>query len=156
MPRRTRPPKRPLQPDPRYQNRAVQRFINAIMRDGKKSLAQRIVYGALEIMEERSSATGVETFEAALQNVTPQLEVKPRRVGGATYQVPMEIRGDRRNSLAIRWLIRASRNRPGKTMVERLANELMDAANFRGEAVKRKDDNHRMAEANKAFAHYRW
>ncbi len=126
------------------------------MRDGKKSLAQQIVYDALELVGERSEESGVDTFEAALRNVTPQLEVKPRRVGGATYQVPLEIRGDRRNSLAIRWVIRAARNRPGRTMVERLANELTDAANFQGEAVKRKDDNHRMAEANKAFAHYRW
>lgn len=156
MSRRSRPPKRRMQPDPRFNNRAVQRFINAIMRDGKKSLAQQIVYDALDIVDERTEAGAVDTFESALRNVTPQLEVKPRRVGGATYQVPLEIRGDRRNSLAIRWLVRAARNRPGKTMVERLANELTDAANFRGEAVKRRDDIHRMAEANKAFAHYRW
>ena len=156
MSRRSRPPKRRMQPDPRFNNRAVQRFINAIMRDGKKSLAQQIVYDALDIVDERTEAGAVDTFESALRNVTPQLEVKPRRVGGATYQVPLEIRGDRRNSLAIRWLVRAARNRPGKTMVERLANELTDAANFQGAAVKRKDDIHRMAEANKAFAHYRW
>ena len=126
------------------------------MLGGKKSLAQRIVYDALEILEERIGAPGVETFETALRNVTPQLEVRPRRVGGATYQVPIEIRGERRNSLAIRWVIRAARVRPGKTMVQRLADELLDASNFQGAAAKRKDDNHRMAEANKAFAHYRW
>ncbi len=156
MSRRSRAPKRRMQPDPRFNNRAVQRFINAIMRDGKKSLAQQIVYDALDIVDERTEAGAVDTFESALRNVTPQLEVKPRRVGGATYQVPVEIRGDHRNSLAIRWLVRAARNRPGKTMVERLANELTDAANFQGEAVRRKDDIHRMAEANKAFVHYRW
>lgn len=156
MPRRTRPPRRSIQPDPKFNNRTVQRFINAVMLGGKKSLAQRIVYDALDVLEERTGAPGVETFETALRNVTPQLEVRPRRVGGATYQVPIEIRGERRNSLAIRWVIRAARVRPGKTMVQRLADELLDASNFQGAASKRKDDNHRMAEANKAFAHYRW
>lgn len=126
------------------------------MHDGKKSVAQNIVYKALDLVESRTGANPLDTFETALRNATPQLEVRPRRVGGATYQIPMEIRGDRRHSLAIRWVVRAARNRSGKTMVERLAAEFIDAANNQGEAVRKKEDGHRMADANKAFAHYRW
>jgi small subunit ribosomal protein S7 len=126
------------------------------MVDGKKSLSERIVYGALEIVERQARRNPVDIFEQAMRNVTPVLEVKPRRVGGATYQVPVEIRGERRTSLAMRWLINASRNRGGKTMVEKLAAEIMDAFHGTGAAVKRREDTHRMAEANKAFAHYRW
>ena len=156
MPRRNRPPKRPVQPDPKYHNRSVSRFINMLMRDGKKSLAQRLLYQAFDVVEERTGADPVEVFEAAIRNATPHLEVKPRRVGGATYQVPIEIRGDRRYSLSVRWLVQAARARPGKTMIERLAAEFTEAANNEGAAVRRKEESHRMADANKAFAHYRW
>lgn len=156
MPRRNRPPKRPIQPDPKYHNRSVSRFTNMLMQDGKKSLAQRMLYRAFDVVEERTGADPVEVFEAAIRNATPHLEVKPRRVGGATYQVPIEIRGDRRYSLAVRWLVQAARARAGKTMIERLAGEIVEAANNEGAAVRRKEESHRMADANKAFAHYRW
>ena len=156
MPRRNRPPKRPVQPDPKYHNRSVSRFTNMLMKDGKKSLAQRMLYRAFEMVEERTGADPVEVFEAAIRNATPHLEVKPRRVGGATYQVPIEIRGDRRYSLAVRWLVQAAQSRAGKTMIERLAAEIVEAANSEGAAVRRKEESHRVADANKAFAHYRW
>jgi small subunit ribosomal protein S7 len=156
MPRRARVIKRETPPDPRFGSRTLAKFINKVMVDGKKSLSERIVYGALEIVERQARRNPVDIFEQAMRNVTPVLEVKPRRVGGATYQVPVEIRGERRTSLAMRWLINASRNRGGKTMVEKLAAEIMDAFHGTGAAVKRREDTHRMAEANKAFAHYRW
>jgi small subunit ribosomal protein S7 len=134
----------------------VQQFINKLMMSGKKSTAQRVFYDALDLAEQRARRPGLEVFEQAIKNATPILEVKPRRVGGATYQVPVEVRADRRVSLAIRWLIQSSRKRSGKTMAERLANELLDAANNTGTTIKRREDTHRMAEANRAFAHYRW
>jgi small subunit ribosomal protein S7 len=134
----------------------VSRFTNMLMKDGKKSLAQRMLYRAFEMVGERTGADPVEVFEAAIRNATPHLEVKPRRVGGATYQVPIEIRGDRRYSLAVRWLVQAAQSRAGKTMIERLAAEIVEAANSEGAAVRRKEESHRMADANKAFAHYRW
>ena len=156
MPRRKRPERRVVSPDPKFNNRTVQRFINRLMRNGKKSLARRIVYEAFELVEERGGAPAVETFESAVRNVMPQVEVKSRRVGGATYQIPIEIRGDRRYSLAVRWLIDAARGRGGRSMRERLAAELMDAASEQGGAVRRREDVHRMAEANRAFAIYHW
>jgi small subunit ribosomal protein S7 len=134
----------------------VARFINKLMQDGKKSTAQRVFYDALDIVESRAKRPGLDVFEQAVRNATPMLEVKPRRVGGATYQVPVEVRPERKVSLAVRWLIQAARNRPGKSMSEKLANELLDAANNTGATVKRREDTHRMAEANRAFAHYRW
>ncbi|RME48095.1 MAG: 30S ribosomal protein S7 [Chloroflexi bacterium] len=156
MPRRGRAPRREIEPDPRYESVRVARFINKLMTRGKKSVAERIFYSAMDIIEERTGKNPMEIFEQALQNATPLLEVKPRRVGGSTYQIPIEIRPERRESLAMRWLIQTARNRPGKSMAEKLANELMDAANGVGATIKKKDDTHRMAEANKAFAHYRW
>ncbi len=156
MPRRYRPPKRKVEPDSKYHNTHVSIFINGMMRDGKKSIAQRIMYDALSIIEERMKQEPVGVFEQALKNVTPMIEVKPRRVGGSTYQVPVEVEPHRRLSLAIRWLLQAARARSGKGMAERLAGELMDAAQGQGAAVKRKDDTHRMAEANRTFAHFRW
>ena len=156
MPRRTRVVHREVPPDPRFGSRTLMKFINRVMMNGKKGLAERIVYHALDIVERQAHQNPVDIFDQAMRNVTPVLEVKPRRVGGATYQVPVEIRGDRRNSLAMRWLIAAARNRPGKTMEEKLASELMDASRGQGATVKRREDTHRMAEANKAFAHYRW
>ncbi len=156
MPRRYRPPRRKVTPDPKYNSEIVARFINRLMWNGKKSTAQRILYDSFDIMEERTKRNPVEVFEEALNNVTPQIEVKPRRVGGATYQVPMEVRQTRRNALAIRWIIDFAKSRSGKSMSEKLAAELMDAYNDRGASVKKRDDTHRMAEANKAFAHYRW
>jgi small subunit ribosomal protein S7 len=143
-------------PDARYSNRVVTKFINKIMQRGKKSLAERIMYGALERLAERTGRDPIEVFDAAMRNATPVLEVKPRRVGGATYQVPVEIKGDRRVSLAIRWLLMSARARSGKSMQEKLAAELLDAANNVGATIKRREDTHRMAEANRAFAHYRW
>lgn len=134
----------------------LQRFINRVMLRGKKSVAERIVYGALDEIEARTGTPGIDVFEQALRNVMPVLEVKPRRVGGATYQVPVEVRAERRTSLAIRWLVTFARRRGGKTMMERLAAELMDAANNQGASIKKKEDGHRMADANKAFAHYRY
>jgi small subunit ribosomal protein S7 len=156
MPRRNRPPKREVAPDIRYNSILVQQFINKLMMSGKKSTAQRVFYDALDLAEQRAKRSGLEVFEQAVRNATPILEVKPRRVGGATYQVPVEVRADRRVSLAIRWLIQSARTRSGKTMAERLANELLDAANNTGTTIKRREDTHRMAEANRAFAHYRW
>ena len=154
MSRRKRPEKRVIPPDPRFNNRTVQRFINKVMNSGKKSVAQSIVYGAFDIVEARSGTPAIDTFENAVRNVMPQVEVKPRRVGGANYQVPVEIRGDRRYSLAVRWIIDSSRKRPGRSMRERLAAELLEAADGQGGAVRRRDDVHRMAEANRAFAIY--
>lgn len=156
MPRRYRPPKRPVNPDTKYDNKNITRFVHRMMRDGKKSLAVRIMYNALDIIEERMKQDPVEVFETALQNATPAVEVKPRRVGGSTYQVPMEVPYERARSLAIRWLLAAAKNRSGRSMTEKLAAELMDAYNGQGTAVKRKEDTHRMADANRAFAHYRW
>lgn len=156
MPRRYRPSRREVEPDPKYDSELVARFTNRVMQRGKKSLARRIVYEAFDIIEDRFHRAPLEVFNQAIKNVTPVLEVRPRRVGGATYQIPIEIRGDRRQSLAIRWLVKAAQARSGKTMAEKLAHELWDAAQNTGAAVKKKEDTHRMAEANKAFAHYRW
>jgi len=148
--------RREVLPDPKFGNQMLARFINMIMKSGKKSVAERIVYGALDKIQERASGDPVETLDKALDNVRPLVEVKSRRVGGATYQVPVEVRAARRTTLAMRWGIDASRTRSEKSMALRLAGELLDAAENRGTAVKKKDDVHRMAEANKAFAHYRW
>ena len=156
MPRRARVVKRDIAPDGRYGSKVIARFINNLMLDGKKSIAERIVYDALERAENQLRRPPVDIFEQALRNSTPVLEVKPRRVGGATYQVPVEIKGDRRVSLAMRWLIQSARNRSGKTMADKLAGELLDAFHGQGATVKKRDDTHRMADANKAFAHYRW
>lgn len=156
MPRRARVVKREIAPDGRYGSKIIARFINNLMLDGKKSIAERIVYDALERAENQLRRPPVDIFEQALRNSTPVLEVKPRRVGGATYQVPVEIKGDRRVSLAMRWLITSARNRTGKTMSDKLAGELLDAFHGQGATVKKRDDTHRMADANKAFAHYRW
>jgi small subunit ribosomal protein S7 len=156
MPRRNRPPRRETEPDIKYDSVLVARFINKLMLHGKKSVAQHIFYDALDIAEGRARRSGLEVFEQAVKNATPMIEVKPRRVGGATYQVPVEVRADRQESLAIRWLIQTARKRPGKSMAEKLANELLDAANNTGQTVKKREDTHRMAEANRAFAHYRW
>ncbi len=156
MSRRREIAKRQITPDPKYKDKLVAKFTNAIMRDGKKSTAEGIVYGAFELIEERFKQEPLETFRKALDNVKPRLEVKSRRVGGATYQVPVEVRPERRVALGMRWLVGYSRKRGEKTMRERLASELVDAAQNRGEAVKKRDDTHKMADANKAFAHYRW
>ncbi|MBI4321496.1 MAG: 30S ribosomal protein S7 [Chloroflexi bacterium] len=156
MPRRARVVRRAIIPDARFHSRPLARFINRIMMRGKRSVAESIVYGALGIVETQTKRSPIEVFEQAMKNVTPVLEVKPRRVGGATYQVPVEIKGDRRTSLAMRWLITATRARGGKSMAQKLAAELMDAAQGVGSAMKKREDTHRMAEANKAFAHYRW
>ena len=156
MPRRAKVQKREILPDPRYNSRVLSKFINKIMHGGKKGTAERVVYGAFDLVAERSRREPLEVFEQAMRNATPVLEVKPRRVGGSTYQVPVEIRGDRRQSLAMRWLIGSSRSRNGHSMSEKLAAEMLDAANNVGATVKRREDTHRMAEANKAFAHYRW
>ncbi len=156
MPRRNRPPRRIIEPDVKYDSELVARFANKLMRDGKKSKAFRIVYDAFDIIEERAKKPPLEVFEQAVKNATPLLEVRPRRVGGATYQIPMEVRPERRLSLAIRWLMQSTRQRPGKSMAEKLAGELMDAAAGQGASIKKRDDTHRMAEANRAFAHYRW
>ncbi len=156
MPRRYRPSKREIEPDIKYNNQMVAKFINKLMKGGKKSLAARILYNSFEIIEERMHRNPLDVFEQALNNASPVLEVKPRRVGGATYQIPVEVPSDRRVSLAVRWLLQSARNRPGRSMAEKLANELMDAAQGTGATIKKKDDTHRMAEANKAFAHYRW
>ena len=154
--RRNRAPRRHVEPDIKYNSETVSRFINKLMHGGKKSIAQGIVYDAIDIAEARAKKPGLEVFEQAVKNVTPLLEVRPRRVGGATYQIPMEVRHDRRISLALRWLLASARDRNGKSMAEKLAAELLDASNNQGSAVKKKDDTHRMADANKAFAHYRW
>ena len=156
MPRRREVAKRVILPDPKYHDRLVAKFMNVIMVDGKKSTAEGIVYGALELVAQRTNEDPVEIFKKAMENVRPLVEVKSRRVGGSTYQVPVEVRADRRNALAIRWIMTYSRGRGEKTMAERLAGEFLDAANNRGASVKKKEDTHRMAEANKAFAHYRW
>ena len=156
MPRRYRPPKREVLPDTKYNNVLVAMFVNRLMEGGKKSKATRIMYDALDIIEERMQRNPVEVFEQAVTNATPLIEVKPRRVGGATYQVPVEVSAHRRLSLALRWLVKSARTRFGKSMTAKLANELMDAAQGTGATVKRREDTHRMAEANKAFAHYRW
>jgi len=156
MPRRREVPKRQIQPDPKYADRMVGRFTNVIMRDGKKSLAERIVYGAFNVIESKTRNDPQAMFRRALDNIRPRVEVKSRRVGGATYQVPIEVRPERANSLAMRWLADYARARAGKSMREKLADEIIDAANERGESVKKREDTHRMAEANKAFSHYRW
>lgn len=156
MPRRSGVPKRDVLPDPIYNSKVITKFINQIMIDGKKGTAQRIVYDAFEIMGNKLGQDPVEIFNRALENVMPSLEVKARRVGGSTYQVPLEIRPERRQTLGIRWLVLFARKRGERTMSERVAGELMDAFNSTGGAFKKKEDTHRMAEANKAFAHYRW
>jgi len=156
MPRRPRYSRREPSPDPKYQNLLVGAFINKTMQRGKKSLAERIVYEALDLVAQKMKRDPVEVFEQAVRNASPVVEVRPRRVGGATYQVPIEVPAHRRVSLAMRWILAAARARTGRPMAERLAAEIMDAANNTGVAVKRREDTHRMAEANKAFAHYRW
>ncbi len=156
MPRKGHTIKRDVLADPIYNSKVVTKLVNNIMLDGKKGIAQKIVYGAFGRVEEKTGKPALEVFEEAMNNVMPQLEVKARRIGGATYQVPIEVRPDRRQALGLRWLTNFSRNRSEKTMEERLANEIMDAANNTGAAVKRKEEMHRMAEANKAFAHYRF
>jgi small subunit ribosomal protein S7 len=156
MSRRHRAEKREINPDPKFGDLVVTKFMNAVMYDGKKSAAERIVYGALDQVEDKTKQEPVAVFHQALDNVAPHVEVRSRRVGGATYQVPVDVRPERRQALAIRWLITAARNRNETTMVERLSGELMDAANNRGTAVKKREDTHKMAEANRAFAHYRW
>ena len=156
MSRRHRAEKREINPDPKFGDIVVTKFMNSIMFDGKKSTAERIVYGAFDVIENKTRENPIEVFHAALENVMPQVEVRSRRVGGATYQVPVEVRTDRRQALAIRWLITAARGRPETTMAARLSGELMDAANNRGNAVKKREDTHRMADANRAFSHYRW
>lgn len=156
MPRRGRPERRVIPPDPRYQSVLVAKLINKVMQRGKKSLAERIVYRAFDLVEAQTRRNPLEVYEQAVSNATPLLEVRPRRVGGATYQVPIEVRPERQLSLALRWLVNAARSRRGRPMHERLAAELTDAANGHGAAVKRREDLHRMAEANRAFVHYRW
>ena len=156
MSRRHRAEKRDIIPDPKFGDVVLTKFMNSIMKDGKKSTAERIVYGALDRVEDKAKTDPVELFHQALENVSPAIEVRSRRVGGATYQVPVEVRAERKKALAIRWLISAARGRNENTMVERLSGELMDAANNRGSAVKKREDTHRMAEANRAFSHYRW
>lgn len=156
MPRRYTPTRRPTPPDLRYNSPLVAAFVNRMMRNGKRSVAVRIMYRALELAAERAKKEPLEIFESALKNVGPQIEVKPRRVGGATYQVPVEVGPERRLSLAMRWIIQAARARSGKSMAEKLAGELLDAANNTGAAIKKREDTYKMAEANRAFAHYRW
>ena len=156
MARRRVAARREILPDPKYGNLTLAKFINMVMEDGKKSVAERVLYGALDQISEKKGADPMEVLEQALENVRPVVEVKSRRVGGATYQVPIEVRPMRRNALAMRWLIEAARKRSEKSMAGRLAGELMDASESRGTAVKKKEDTHRMAEANKAFSHYRW
>ncbi len=156
MSRRHRAEKREVNPDPKYSDIVLSKFMNAIMREGKKSTAERIVYGALDRVEDRAKQDPMQMFHQALENVMPAVEVRSRRVGGATYQVPVEVRAERRQALAIRWIITAARARNENTMVDRLSGELLDAANNRGTAVKKREDTHKMAEANRAFSHYRW
>jgi small subunit ribosomal protein S7 len=156
MPRRREVPKRKILPDPRHNDLLIAKFMNCMMKDGKKNTAERIVYGAFEVIVDRTREDPVEVFHKALENVKPAVEVKSRRVGGSTYQVPIEVRDERQMALAIRWVIDFARKRPGKMMAEKLANELIEASHSRGGAIKKKEDTHRMAEANKAFAHYRW
>ncbi|MCZ6501941.1 MAG: 30S ribosomal protein S7 [Gammaproteobacteria bacterium] len=156
MPRRRVPAKREILPDPKYGNQTLAKFMNHVMVNGKKSVAEKIVYGALDRIQERTSGDPLEVFDAALEAIAPSLEVKSRRVGGATYQVPVEVRPSRRTALAMRWLVDSARKRGEKSMAMRLAGELMDAAEGRGAAVRKREDTHRMAEANRAFAHYRF
>ena len=156
MPRRAKVSRRVITPDPKYRSRTVAKFVNNLMHDGKKTVAYTVFYDALNVVEQRGRDNPLDTFELALRNVTPVLEVKARRVGGSTYQVPIEIRGDRRRALAMRWLITSARKRAGKSMAEKLAAELLDAAQGVGATIKKKEDTHRMAEANRAFAHYRF
>ena len=156
MPRRGNVPKREILPDPMYNSVLVTKLVNSIMLDGKKGVAQKVVYGAFDIIQEKTGKDALETFTAALENIMPSLEVKARRVGGATYQVPIEVRPERRQTLGLRWLTSYARNRGEKTMKERLAGEIMDAANGVGGAVKKREDVHKMAQSNQAFAHYRW
>jgi small subunit ribosomal protein S7 len=156
MSRRRRAEKRPIDPDPKFHDIQISKFMNYVMLDGKKSAAEKIVYGALDRMEEKLRRPPLETFRDAMENVVPSVEVRSRRVGGATYQVPVEVRPDRKQALAMRWLIGAARKRNETTMVDRLSGELMDAAQNRGSAVKKREDTHKMAEANRAFSHYRW
>ena len=156
MSRRHSAEKREVIPDPKFHDIVVTKFMNSIMYEGKKSVAETIVYGAFDIIESKIKSTPIDIFKQALENVAPAIEVRSRRVGGATYQVPVEVRPERRQALAIRWLITAARGRNDKTMVERLSAELLDASNNRGNAVKKREDTHRMAEANRAFSHYRW
>jgi len=156
MSRRHRAEKREIIPDPKYGDVVVTKFMNSLMEQGKKSVAEHIVYGALGRIEQKAKRDGLELFHEALNNVKPAIEVRSRRVGGATYQVPVEVRSDRRQALAIRWIITAARGRNENTMEERLSGELLDAANNRGTAVKKREDTHKMAEANRAFSHYRW
>ena len=156
MPRRREVPKREILPDPVYNSQLVTKFVNVVMLDGKKSVAEKILYDALDVVHERTGEDPMKVFKKAVENVKPALEVKSRRVGGSTYQVPIEVRPSRRLALSMRWLIQAALSRGEKTMNQRMANEFMDAAQNRGTAIKKKEDTHRMAEANKAFAHYRW
>jgi small subunit ribosomal protein S7 len=156
MSRRHRAEKREIIPDPKFHDIVVTKFMNSIMYEGKKSVAETIVYSAFDIIETKTKQNPIDIFRSALDNVAPAIEVRSRRVGGATYQVPVEVRMERRQALAIRWIITAARGRNDKTMVDRLSGELMDAANNRGNAVKKREDTHKMAEANRAFAHYRW
>mgnify|MGYP003343855662 CR=1 FL=1 len=156
MSRRHSAEKREINPDAKYGNLVISKFMNSIMLQGKKSVAESIVYGALETIEAKAKSDPLKVFEQALENVMPSIEVRSRRVGGATYQVPVEVRPDRRRALAIRWLVNAARNRGENTMTEKLAAELLDASNNRGTAVKKREDTHKMAEANRAFSHYRW
>jgi small subunit ribosomal protein S7 len=156
MSRRRRAEKREILPDAKYGDFIVSKFMNNVMQDGKKSVAESIVYGAMEVLEKRGDGDAVRTFHEAIENVKPHLEVRSRRVGGATYQVPIEVRSDRAQALAFRWIIQIARKRGENTMTERLSGELLDAANNRGGAVKKREDTHRMAEANRAFSHYRW
>ena len=156
MPRRGNVPKREILPDPLYHSVLVTKLINSIMLDGKKGVAQKVVYGAFDIIAEKTGKSPLEVFNQALENIMPSLEVKARRVGGATYQVPMDVRPERRTTLGLRWLTNYSRSRGEKTMKERLAGEIMDASNNTGASVKKREDTHKMAESNKAFAHYRW
>ena len=148
--------KHPVLPDPLYNNETVSKFINQIMREGKKTIARKIVYGAFEIMKEKTKKDPLEVFETALENASPRIEVKSKRVGGATYQVPIEVKGNRKMALAMRWILLGAKAKKGKAMKEKLADELMDAANDTGWAIKKKSDTHRMAEANRAFAHFAW
>ena len=154
--RRRKAPVREIMADPIYNSKVITKFVNTVMQDGKKSTAEKIMYGAIANLDSRGEASGIELFEKAIENVKPLLEVRSRRVGGATYQVPVEVRAVRRQTLALRWLVEYARKRNERTMVERVANELFEAANERGSSFKKKEDMHRMAEANKAFAHYRW
>ena len=154
--RRTKPEKRKIPGDVKYNNKLVQGFINRLMKKGKKSTANRIMYDSFEMIEARAKRDALEVFEQAIRNTSPVLEVKPRRVGGATYQVPVEVSISRANSLAVRWILRYAKERPGKSMIEKLSSEILDAVNNRGGAIKKREDTHKMAEANRAFAHYKW